>query len=507
MECYMKEADMSMLKQFVQLIRSFREDKSAVVVVIYVLVLVPILGTVALAVDYAMVTRSKTAVNAAADAATLAAVSDSFLKSNLDWNQQKIRSTEATQKTFEAILKEKNLTKKIKNVTYKVEIKNNMLSSSICYSAVEPAYIIIYAGIKEFPFEGCSTSVSAPPIYYDIVFLVDASGSMGLGATTADQNKMKSKLYCEFACHSFDWNSNLKTNCDVQVTLNDKGEVIAENGFYNSYSRTTQCVHLIGARTRFDVVKQSILSIVDFTKKNSRTNDQYRLTTYKYSNFLTNVHTATLDKDLAIQKITAMEQDVAGAGTNIVYSIEQMKSKLPKSGTGKSPDSRKVLYLIVTDGVQNNGYQVPNCGWNHAHAKQTNPSLPDCPIKKFYNTFFPKNDWIADPNYRNYTPYHENWRGGEWPVNRLQAIDPNICKTFKTPNAEVGIINMEYIFTDKRDPRYNAVNQIKDSVHATLAGCTTDKDNLYFRIKEGDDLINAMQKIIFYFVKKATITV
>ncbi|MFZ4533568.1 MAG: TadE/TadG family type IV pilus assembly protein, partial [Alsobacter sp.] len=220
----------------------FVRDTRAHLTLIFALALVPMAITAGGMLDFSRLAKSKANLASIADSAALAGVGDRVVSAAIPWAQQKDASEKALKDTFALFLAtNKDPSLKLTADTYTVSYVNNVVTAKICYTAVQSNSLLGFAGMKTNTFSGCATAESAPPTYFSVNFLVDASGSMGIGATAADQTLMNTKLGCAFACHSIE-------------------------GVYGCPHMTTSCAKAIGATTRFDVVRSAIATVLSEAK-------------------------------------------------------------------------------------------------------------------------------------------------------------------------------------------------------------------------------------------------
>ncbi len=160
----------------------------------------------------------------------------------------------------------------------------------------------------------CAEARASIPTFYSIHAIVDASGSMGIGASVADQQLMQTRLGCAFACHTFNWSQpTLAPLCNTR----------------NGYSQTPNCAERIGARTRFDVVRDRLIDFVDKAISMNRMPGQYKFSVHKFSTEPTEVHETTSDLASVKRSIETMTMDEDGAGTNLGHALRAILSKVP----------------------------------------------------------------------------------------------------------------------------------------------------------------------------------
>ncbi len=158
-----------------------------------------------MAVDYNHVVGTRAKVQNIADAAALAAVNESTVRPTLTWPEQKEESEKVAKATFEALKSVSGLDEATVTATYEITTKNNIVTAKVCFSGTQNTMTLAVGGIKTISFSDCGVANSAPPVFVTVYVLADASGSMGIGASTSDQVLMNNKLGCAFACHTLSW--------------------------------------------------------------------------------------------------------------------------------------------------------------------------------------------------------------------------------------------------------------------------------------------------------------
>jgi Flp pilus assembly protein TadG len=195
----------------------FLTNERGNVAVITAIAAIPLVSVLGCAVDYTMATTIRTRLQAAADAATLAAISynspvtttaksmtgngvitgsqtyiQNFFTSNLSGSPENSGYTGATSSG--------SATKTGTTVT-----------ATISFSAHVPTYFLGIMGYSYLPITGQSSSSYTLPSYIDFYLMLDTSGSMGMPSTTAEQARLQAvnpdnnatqyPSGCTFACH------------------------------------------------------------------------------------------------------------------------------------------------------------------------------------------------------------------------------------------------------------------------------------------------------------------
>lgn len=420
------------------------KTESGSVPIVFAMTMIPLFGLIGAAVDYSSASAAKAHLDRVLDGAVLAGVGDNVVRPELTWAEQKKRSHDAVEQYFTEQVK---AVKDVEPKTMKVAISQeaSTIRSRLCYE-----YTFKSKMMKPITIGNCAEASSAPPTYISIQFLVDASGSMGIGASVADQNIMTAKNGCAFACHTVNWMS--KPDCKT------------------GQKQTTYCATLHGAKTRFEVVKDAIITVLDEAKKLQQVDNQYEFGVSKFSNFLTPVTKPGDSVELIKGTVKAMQPDAEGAGTNLGRALTELKPHFPKSGDGKSPETRKVFLVLMTDGVEGNVYEKKT--WSGGS----------------YNYF---GHWDPDPKLKVNKP------GFKHGAEISQVIDHNDCTFFKNKNVTVLTLNTEYITPPgSTDPRFKQIqSMLVPVIKDTMKNCATTPDLAFYATTPGE--IQQATKAIF----------
>lgn len=429
---------------------------------IFSLSVVPMMGLAGVAIDYAAVSKSRTSLQGIADAAVLYSVSDQVVKPNVVWSEQKAVTLAAAKKEYESLVSGLGLSGINKSVSYDATIANSVISVKLCYVGGQSTTALNMVGVTEMSFAGCAQASSAPPTYVSVYALVDASSSMGIGASNSDRTLMQSKLGCVFACHTTNWNSD--PNC---------------SGGWNSSN--TKCAKKIGAITRFDVVRNALIKVADQATVLSKVPGQYRIGVYKFSNYMTKVQASTTNMSTVKASLQTMEPDALGSGTNFSANVADFIKELPANGDGKSADSPRIFVMILTDGIASNVYERPKCYFDGGS---------DCNL---YGT------WTGDPRWVT------EGKTLSWGVFS-QAFHSKYCTAMKDKGVTVLTLETEFNSSGTTDSHMQQVDyQLRPTAHTELQKCAS-MESLAFSANQGADVDRAIGNMFTTVMEKARIT-
>lgn len=307
--------------------RRLRQDTYGNVAMMFGLIAPVLLALAGGAIDFSHYISVKNALNDAADAAALAAVSQSSINSapggytNTTSLQSQARAIFNTDSQAENAV--------LNSVAVNVTRTNNIVSAQVTYSGSVKTYFGSIIGMDALPVSGNVTSSHGMATYADFYLALDISQSMGLAATDADMANLSSRTNgCAFACHV------------AQGTSTDNYTVARQNGIL----------------LRIDAVRSATSELIDAAQARAAVSGQYRVGLYEFNAGLTLLQSLTPDMPTA--KTAAANIDMAiptsdGRGeTDYTSNLPKIAADIPTPGDGTSAASRKAWLFIVTDGVQ-----------------------------------------------------------------------------------------------------------------------------------------------------------
>jgi Flp pilus assembly protein TadG len=302
--------------------RFCRANQGSVAIVI-ALALVPLLGLMGAALDYARAGKVRTKLTGLADAAALAAVSKNALGTTAAQAKTTALNEFNTQLASLAGFT-------LGNVAATVTDTSNNRTAIVTYTAKVPTTLLGVLGINNITVGTTSTAQASLPIYTDFYLLLDGSPSMGIGATPTDIAKIAAvNNGCGFACHS----------------------PAATPANYPGYVQP----NVPGATLRIDVLKSAAQQVISAAQSNQAVANQFRVGLYTFVgtvSTLTDLTTNLAQAQAATNTIALPTTDV---GTQIGDSVNWLGvHKVTSSGNGTSGSPVKFVFLI-TDGVEDWG--------------------------------------------------------------------------------------------------------------------------------------------------------
>jgi Flp pilus assembly protein TadG len=336
--------------------RRWRDDSGNVAIMTALLMPV-LMATAGFAMDYGYTAYIKLRLDRAAEAAVIAAVSQSAATagggySNISWLQSygsDIFSGNAAQLSIGTVTS--NLT-----VT---STGPNAVAATLTYSAAIPALFSGIIGIPSFAVNGTASAKASGIIYINYYILVDISQSMGIGATSADMANLYNRVV------AYNNGSGGEAGCVFGCHIEAQGQ-----SYTNEY-----LAHGISPRItlRIDSAVSAIQGIISAAQAAAGINSNIKIGLYTMSDnpvsgsLLTTIAAPSSDytslSSLAAT-INLGNNVAAGYGdSDFVDQLSQFNAVLPSNGSGASAVSPLNYVFIVTDGMIDT--YNPGCTWGH----------------------------------------------------------------------------------------------------------------------------------------------
>jgi Flp pilus assembly protein TadG len=452
----------------------FLRDRRANVLMIFGFTLLPMIFIIGASVDYGAAARLKTKLNAAADAAVLAAVTPAMMTqtdaasvtvaTNM-FNAQvtglpRLIINTADPSNFKVIVQDVGLTRNV-TVTYNAQSQN------------------VFGGVlnwKTIPFGGLSTGSAATPPNIDFYLLLDSSPSMAIAGTPTDiqtmVNNTSSQGGCAFACHEANPaadNLGNKGGVDNFALAQTLGVKLRADLLDDAITDLTNTAYNAEHNASIPVEPSYRMSInsfdVNFNPLVPLTSDFVSAWTTQLAAMKLN-HTQTLEvwdnnnacastttKILGVTTTNPCGAGVANsdADTNYDTAMAGITALMPTpgNGTNKAGDTPQEILFIVTDGVEDE-----KVGGNRQQSTMTGAQ-----------------DW---------------------------------CTSLKTKGIKIAILYTEY-FPLPTNPWYNTyIAPIWGSIGPTLQNCASS--GLFYEVGLGQDISSALQELFQSAVASAHLT-
>jgi Flp pilus assembly protein TadG len=354
-------------------VKSFARDARGNVAIMFGFMAVPIIFVTGMTIDYSVAARVHTKLNAAADAAALAAVTPAMM------SQSDSTATAAAKSMFSALMTGmSSLVYDPSKVTITASHPNGNTSVRNVTVAYTEQSKNIFAGVLGAPtiyVSGSATASASIAPNIDFYLLLDASGSMLLPSTTAGITTMTTLTAaqttggCAFACHqAYTASGEPSTNPIVNGKHIDNYQLARNNN--------------IGLRTdEVPTAVAALMSTADTDRANaSGTPPVYRMSVSMFDDAASQIMPLTASytsnwtsasSSYVIKEMWANNQDcnsqvsctAAGSGTadaktnfDNAFSVVNTLMPTPGNGTNVNGDKPQEILFLVTDGMEDELY-------------------------------------------------------------------------------------------------------------------------------------------------------
>jgi len=335
----------------VDLLRRFHRDRTGNVAVIFALSLIPGIFLIGMSLDFASAMQRRSLLNAAADAAALAAVRPPMMQQSASAAQ-----TAAT-KMFNA---QASAVGGVTSATPTVTVTTNGLTRTVTvsYTASSSNNFPSVLGQNTWSLSGTSTATASTAPNIDFYLLLDNSPSMELPATSAGITAMINATKnapssggnangCAFACHE----------------SSPSADNLGNPGGIDNY-QLAQNLGVVLRIQNMASATQSLMSTASATM--AANNATYRAAIYTFNTGGANT-IQTLTSSLATAQTSAGNIDVLlvysnnyltksnnnnDTDTDFATAMSNLNGIMPNPGTGASNSTPQEVLFIVSDGVE-----------------------------------------------------------------------------------------------------------------------------------------------------------
>jgi Flp pilus assembly protein TadG len=333
--------------------RRFSRDRRGNVALIFALSMIPCVFLVGMGLDFTSATQKRVQLNAAADAAALAAVTPSMM------TQSTTAAQTAATNAFNAVAS--NMAN-VTSVTPTITVNDVSVTRtvSVTYTANStnafPNVLKLLTGTSQtnWAISGSSTSTATTAPNIDFYLLLDNSPSMNIAATSAGITTMVANTSaqggCAFACHE----------------SNPAADNLGNPGGEDNYTLAAN----LGVVTRIqNMVLATQALTTTATTVGTANNAAYRMAVYTF-NYSGTSTVKSLTSNLTSVSNAAANIDVlevydnncltssctAGAGNNDTdtdfnSAMSNINTTMPAPGTGSASSTPQEVLFLVTDGV------------------------------------------------------------------------------------------------------------------------------------------------------------
>lgn len=451
--------------------------------IIFALSAIPLVGLVGLGVDYGTAITAKSKLNAAADAAALAAVVTAKAYIGANPNQANVTQNGITAGVNQGINAFNVNAGRVASTTVTLQTpqvtrSGQTLTSTVTYTAtVQNSFGKIFRS----PTTTLTNTVTASadlPSYLDFYLMVDVSGSMGLPATSTGMSSL--------AAVNTDMYSDYKQGC--QFACHFPG--------YNGWSQAAGKIQL-----RSDAVNTAVCNLLQRAAAPMVPN-QYRVGIYPFINQLATLAalTGTISSlstaaqcsqswpmaftnllDTGSTQLYTNNDPSTGTGsggTHFEVSMPQMKSTISVYGDGSGASQPKPYVFLITDGMQNGQHFFTS-----VNGKYTYPGNPS-----------------------KFSGYGNAW----WDGSQPSQIDPSTCAALKAAGATISVLYIPYnqiSFVNNSGGiawENNRVNGFSPTLATPLQSCAST--GFFYTANSPTDINNALSAMFDQALRVARIT-
>lgn len=340
----------------------FARDRKANVAIIFALMMVPTIFLLGMTLDYTLALRKREQLNAAADAAAIAAVRPAMLVQS---------DTAVVKATAEAVFAAKANLPGLSSVpTPTVTVTDTGLARTITvsYTAQSINNFPGVLGKQTWQVNGSATARASSAPNMNFYLLMDDSPSMGIGATTTDISNLikytapayqsaSASQNCGFACHQTNiahdggTKDNLTIARNRNITLRIDLVTSAVNQLLNSWSNCPQSGISGGVMQCMAALNNTTYKAALYTF-DLRLNTLATLTTPSLAGTkVSNISLMPVAYQNCVVVTTNCKTD---NGTDILGALTSLNTIMPTPGLGSNAagDTPQQVVFLVTDGVE-----------------------------------------------------------------------------------------------------------------------------------------------------------
>jgi Flp pilus assembly protein TadG len=472
------------------------QDRKANVAVIFALVMVPTIYLLGMTLDYSQVARKRAQLNAAADAAVIAAVTPTML------TQTTTAAVTAATNVFNATAI--GLQGLAGQPALNVSVTNSGLvrTATVSYTAASSNNFPILLGTSSWSFTGSSSASASGAPNINFYLLLDDSPSMAIAANQNDINTLMAATKnnqdtpngCGFACHQTNVASTSSPKAaptpasqgggDWLNIVNSQGKLLlnAQGLPYDNYTLARS----LSLTLRIDLVAQAVASLMTTAQSTqTKNNNTYQAAIYTFDYGLNTIYapsglpSANLSaagtqaaNNIQVPTVwqnnwrTSTNND-SDTDTNFSSALQSLNTTMPNPGGGTSNkgDTPQEVVFLVTDGVEDKVVSTTS------GCSQTTTSMPSS-------------------GYRCQQPFDTTW-----------------CTTVKNRGIRIAVLYTEYLQLPT-DSWYNSYVGTFDTptpstslIASNLQSCASP--GLFYDVETGGDITAALNNLFQLVVASA----
>ncbi|MGY8679863.1 pilus assembly protein TadG-related protein [Bradyrhizobium sp. UFLA05-153] len=461
----------------------FARDHKANVAVIFALVMIPTIYLLGMALDYTQALRKREQLDAAADAAAIAAVRPAML------TQTDSTVVEATAKAVFAAKASLAGLSSTPVPTVTVTDSGLQRTIKVTYSAQSINNFPLFLGSQTWPVNGSSTARASSAPNMNFYLLLDDSPSMAIAATSsaitamiaATSSQPSASKSCAFACHE----TNPSKDSGATASTVDNLSIARTNNITLRIDFVKAAVTqlLAGPWTCPQAgvsggVMQCMAALNNTTYQaalytfDTGLNEIQKLTTpTTAAGQISNIQLMTVDHQNCVTTTscnTDYGTDISGALTTLGKDASSIMPN-PGGGTNQSNDTPQEVVFLITDGVDDKLVTTSTS----CDANATYP-LPKVTVNK--------------------TSY---WRC-------QQPLDATICTTIKNRGIRIAVLYTEYLqlttdgWYNTRISQFNNPSSSTGTIAQRLKSCASP--GLFADVDSSDKIPDALTKLFLNVV-------
>jgi Flp pilus assembly protein TadG len=388
---------LSLTSAIVAKARNFCRQKRGNITVIFAVALLPILLAAGGAVDIGVAASQRDSLQDAADSAALAATSaaNNYIVQNGSGATQVAAAQALAQTTAQSfITANRNGTTSTPVVSATTSVASNVATVQVSVTSKITTYFLSLIGMNSLPISVLSktTMTQGNQKYYQIIFVVDTSGSMGIGGTASDISALEANSQittgdggsCAFACHDPNSYYAAGSPC-LKASSTTTSTVWNGHSFqtttttvpgYN-YCDTRAIAKAAGITLKIDFVNQAVQTFVSQLAAVNTASTQTGHFYVGIDTFGTAFHTLlapTTDMVQAASSAAAIDIDpISTQANNWGYTqtkvgLTTALSSLTNIGDGSTASKRVTYIIFLSDAVED----LPAPGANYGRSTDLN---------------------------------------------------------------------------------------------------------------------------------------
>jgi Flp pilus assembly protein TadG len=444
---------------FMTKLRRFIRGREANVAIIFAFASLPTIYLLGMGLDFASAVRRQSQLDAAADAAAIAAVTPAMMA------QDTQVATTAASNVFNA--KAVGLSGLQSTPTPTVTIVNNGLvrTVTVAYTAQATNNFPTLLGQTSWAISGTSTASSTVLPNINFYLLLDSSPSMAIAGTPADINTMVSHTAsqggCAFACHE---------SHPVDDNLGNPGGV-------DNYALARS----LGVTLRIDLMAQATASLMSTAKATEAANNNvYKMALYTFDVAVNAI------QGTPTSNLTLAATEASGIQVLQVYNNNCLTSSNCNDDT--DTDFNNAMSIINTN--------MPNPGGG----TNVNGDTPQ-------EVLFIVSDGVDDKNSTTCSQPTIGYSGG---TRCQQPFDTTWCTTIKNRGIRIAVLYTEYLplptnsWYETGYGTFKGIAPFQPTIATNMQACASP--GLYFDVQSGGDISSAMAALFQQAVSTARLT-